>query len=146
MVYAFLQELLHVGIYKRSQGRYTRQVTFAAIVVAVLYGAWRLNVAMMGWSAGAAWYAWLAREEWRYGIPALLVLLGAWAAFRLVNVPDFADFLIAVEAEMAKVSWPSRSELIRSCVVVLVTIFLLAAVLFAFDFIWGVAFRRLGVL
>ena len=31
-----------------------------------------------------------------------------------MNMPRFADFLIAVEAEMNKVSWPSKAELIRS--------------------------------
>ena len=44
------------------------------------------------------------------------------ACFRLVNLPKFADFLIAVEAEMNKVSWPTRTELFRSSVVVIVTI------------------------
>jgi len=40
------------------------------------------------------------------------------------------DFLIAVEAEMNKVSWPSRAELVRSAAVVIFVIFLLATVLF----------------
>jgi len=63
-----------------------------------------------------------------------------------VNVPGFADFLIAVEAEMNKVSWPTRAELYRSSVVVLVTIFVLAMVLFVFDFFWGWVFKILGIL
>ena len=42
---------------------------------------------------------------------------------------QFADFLIAVEAEMAKVSWPTRSELIHSSLVVIITIIGLAAML-----------------
>jgi preprotein translocase subunit SecE len=63
-----------------------------------------------------------------------------------VNVPGFADFLIAVEAEMNKVSWPTRTELYRSSVVVLVTIFVLAVVLFVFDFFWGWVFKILGIL
>ena len=37
---------------------------------------------------------------------------------------QFADFLIAVEAEMTKVSWPSRGELVRSSIVVILVIFL----------------------
>ena len=44
----------------------------------------------------------------------VLASLGLWVAFRLVNMPAFADFLIAVEAEMNKVSWPTRGELFRS--------------------------------
>ena len=34
----------------------------------------------------------------------------------VVNLPVFADFLIAVEAEMNKVSWPTRGELFRGSV------------------------------
>jgi len=63
-----------------------------------------------------------------------------------VNVPQFADFLIAVEAEMAKVSWPTRTEVYRSSAVVLVMIFSLAVVLFVFDFLWSQLFQWIGVL
>jgi preprotein translocase subunit SecE len=61
--------------------------------------------------------------------------LGGWAAFRIVNIPRFADFLISVEAEMNKVSWPNRNELWRASVVVIVVIFLLTAILFGYDFV-----------
>ena len=61
-------------------------------------------------------------------------------------MPRFADFLIAVEAEMAKVSWPTRGELFRSSLVVLFTIFALAAVLSVFDVLWNWLFRGLGIL
>ena len=37
----------------------------------------------------------------------MLLAAGLWASYRLVNVPAVADFLIAVEAEMNKVSWPT---------------------------------------
>jgi preprotein translocase subunit SecE len=71
----------------------------------------------------------------QYIVPALLVAFGAWLAFRIVNFPRFADFLISVEAEMNKVSWPSRGELFRASMVVLVVIFLLTAILLAYDLI-----------
>ena len=45
---AFLQELIHTGIYKRSQGRITRQVTFAAVAVALAMGSWRLSLELEG--------------------------------------------------------------------------------------------------
>jgi preprotein translocase subunit SecE len=72
--------------------------------------------------------------------------MGLWTGYRVVNVPIFADFLIAVEAEMRKVSWPSWPELYRGSIVVLVTIFALAAVLFLFDFLWKIIFTALGTL
>ncbi len=132
---AFFQELISTTIYKRTQGRITRQVTFAAIAISLAVGLWELSRAMMQWE-----------PLYRYGIPGGLMVIVVWAAYRLVNVPAFADFLIAVEAEMNKVSWPSRSELIRASIVVLVTIFVLAAILWGFDLFWDWFFRVIHVL
>ena len=66
------------------------------------------------------------------------------AGFRLVNMPPFADFLISVEAEMNKVSWPTRASCFAASLVVIVVIFLLAAILFAYDLVLEV--RCLSVL
>lgn len=126
------RELVNLGLYKRSQGRIARQVTFGAVVAALAFGAWQLSEYLVDTNAGM-----------RFGLPGLVLLLGLWFAYRVVNVPRFADFLISVEAEMAKVSWPSRSELIRSSIVVLVTIIALAAILAIYDAFWGVLLRML---
>ena len=69
-------------------------------------------------------------------MPGLLVLLGWWVCYRVVNVPSFADFLIAVEAEMNKVSWPSRAELFRASLVVLVVIITMVVLLYGIDILW----------
>ncbi len=132
---AFLRELGQTGIYKRSQGRITRQITFAAIALTIVIGCWRLSETMDLWAAGL-----------RFGIPAFLLAAGLWTAYRAVNFPGFADFLIAVEAEMNKVSWPTRSELSRASLVVLITIFVLATVLTVFDLFWSGVFRTLGII
>jgi preprotein translocase subunit SecE len=144
---AFFQELMHVGIYKRSQGRITRQVTFFALAIAVALGAWRLSAALTGtWENVLDWLhlsglAWLF-TGFDYWFPALLGAAGLWISYRMVNLPSFADFLIAVEAEMNKVSWPSRSELFRASLVVLFTIFALAGTLWLFDMIWRIFFSQ----
>ena len=135
-MYVFFQELFQTGIYKRNQGRIARQVTFFVVLVVVAAGVFRLSQTMSGYWGHAI----------GYGVPCVLAFIGAWMAYRLVNVPIFADFLIAVEAEMNKVSWPTRTELYRGAVVVLVTIFALAVVLFFFDFVWNFIFKELGVL
>ncbi len=129
---AFFQELLHVGLYKRSQGRITRQVTWAAIALTAFLGLWRLSLTLKvtSWAKGLNEYG------FNYWLPGVLLVAGLWIAYRMVNLPAFADFLIAVEAEMNKVSWPSRTELFRASMVVLFTIFFLAAVLFGFDSFW----------
>ncbi|MFC1597781.1 preprotein translocase subunit SecE [Planctomycetota bacterium] len=159
MVSAFFQELFHVGLYKRTQGRITRQVTFSAVAVVVMAGLWRLHATLgtglVNWPGNWMDYWNLTRNEtleatlrhgMHHGLPFALLLFGLWAAYRLVNVPGFADFLIAVEAEMNKVSWPTRGELYRSSIVVLVTIFALAAILFVFDFFWQTFFTWLQIL
>ncbi len=69
-------------------------------------------------------------------LPLLLVLALVWLCWRIVNLPTFADFLIATEAEMNKVSWTSTKRLKQDTVVVLVTVILLAMFLFVIDIIW----------
>ncbi|MEX0679570.1 MAG: preprotein translocase subunit SecE [Pirellulales bacterium] len=121
----FVREFFQLGIYKRSQGRIARQITFGALAVGVLLAAWRVSV--YGTSSG---------HVMQFAVPGVLALVGTWVAFRVVNLPSFADFLIAVEAEMNKVSWPTRMELWRSSLVVILLILFLAAVLFGYDVFW----------
>ena len=271
---AFFQELLRVGVYKRSQGRIARQATFAALVVAVALGLWRLNTILQAYDPsvvakpamvtctskggvvgadaqlvltapavgasnkegdadkkgsaekkdkdaekvaeakvtialhsgdelikvaeainaviaktgvvasvsedqkdrvltiatkanGASQFLKVEVPEpalqvaglvdgvargcnelnlgLQFVVPGLLFLLTLWVTFRVVNVPAFADFLIAVEAEMNKVSWPTWHELSRASMIVLILIFALAAVLLGFDTIWALIFHVLGI-
>ncbi len=127
---------LHTGLYKRSQGRVVRQVTFAALAVTFILGCWELQ----------SYLSTFRSNLMEFVIPGGILLLGLWVSFRLVNMPRFADFLIAVEAEMNKVSWPSRPELIRASIVVIFVIFFLAALLFSYDVIWKLFFTWIGVL
>jgi len=131
-VNAFLQGLVSTDIYKRSQGRIARQVTWGALALTIAMGCYRLTWMLIGLGTEA-----------RFGIPMVLLLAGLWIAYRLVNLPSFADFLIAVEAEMNKVSWPTRHELIRASLVVLLTMGLLTLALYVFDIVWWVLFVRI---
>lgn len=83
---------------------------------------------------------------YQYGVPSLLFALGALGIFLLVNRPRFADFLIATEGEMKKVSWSSKAELIGSTAVVIVTVLILAVLIYAADLVWTVVFKTIGVL
>ena len=69
-------------------------------------------------------------------MPIVMGLLLLWVAWRVVNIPTFADFLIATEAEMNKVSWTNRRRLVQDTIVVLVTVFLFTSFLFVVDVIW----------
>ena len=138
---SFLQDLFNFGVYKRNQGRIIRQVTFAALAVTLLLGSWQLWAFMSNPS----------KDSWLYGtgidyiLPGAILLIGLWISYRVVNYPQFADFLIAVEAEMNKVSWPSKTELIRSSLVVIFMMFFLALTLFGFDLVWRTLFQVIGV-
>ncbi len=68
----------------------------------------------------------------RYTLGLLLLpLLALWFAWRINNLPSFADFQIATEAEMNKVSWTTKKRLYQDTVVVLITVFMMAVYLFA---------------
>ncbi len=136
---AFFQELVHTGVYKKSQGKITRQVTFAAFAIVVALGLWRLSLTLGTWE--------LAEDMpgIEFWLPGALLVVGLWIPYRTVNVPGVADFLIAVEAEINKVSWPTRGELVRASLVVLFTIFSLALILVVFDTLWRILFTFLGI-
>ena len=136
---SFWGELFRLGAYKKRQGRTARQVTFATMALIVLVGSYRFNI----------WLRAIFQESvspsMRVGVVWAMVAIGLFLSYRLVNYSRFADFLIAVEAEMSKVSWPSRQELIRSSIVVIATMFILAAVLFAYDIVLTWLFQTIGV-
>jgi preprotein translocase SecE subunit len=74
----------------------------------------------------------------QYTVPLLVLAAGIWLAWRVVNLPVFADFLIATEAEINKVSWTTRKRLAQDTIVVLVTVVLMAGFLFTTDVVWKV--------
>jgi preprotein translocase subunit SecE len=143
---SLLSEIFHAGLYKPSQGRITRQVTCLVLWGAFLLAAYstyeffRFSALQKALPESLYW-------TMRYALPVVMATAGVWASYRLVNYARFADFLIAVEAEMNKVSWPSKTELIRSALVVIFVIFFLAIVLFGYDLLWKFLFREvLGIL
>ncbi len=121
-----MRDWFSASMYKRSQGRIARHVTFGALAVVFAYGAWSLDRFLLSQMGTAA----------AFGCAVAFLAIGCWIAFRLVNMPRFADFLISVEAEMNKVSWPTRTELLRSSIVVILMIFGLASLLFIYDVLW----------
>ncbi|MEM6980391.1 MAG: preprotein translocase subunit SecE [Planctomycetota bacterium] len=130
-------ELFQSNFFKPTQGLIVRRLTALAIAVIVGLGCWRLASFLPGVIDN--------RTVAGVAIPGALLLGGLWFAFRIVNWPRFAEFLIAVEAEMNKVTWPSKDELVRASIVVMFTIFFLAITLFAFDVIWQFIFNVVGV-
>jgi preprotein translocase subunit SecE len=135
-------EMVSTGSYKPNQGRIVRQVTLLAMWLVVGLGNWSLYNTLTAALSGDEGNG----DTIAVVVPAVLTLAGFWIAYRLVQWATFADFLIAVEAEMKKVSWPSQSEVKRASIVVMVTIGLMAVMLFAYDAGWQTLFNSLWLL
>ena len=141
----FWSGLLRFGLYKPNQGRIVRQVSFVFAVILALLSCYQV--------AGMEIWEWLlaavgGESLGKSALWVMLVSLGSlavWVCFRVINYPKFADFLIAVEAEMNKVSWPGRQELWRASLVVMFVIFAMAAMLYLYDLVWIFIFERIGI-
>ena len=148
------QGWFHAFHYKRTQGIRMRRYTLIGILIVGWTGAWTLHQ-----------HESLGRGDWvinlpftglklvpltaiEYSAPVLLAVATFWVAWRAVNMPVFADFLVATEAEMNKVSWSNRKRLVQDTIVVLATVFLLTTFLFAVDWFWGtvLSWKPIGVL
>jgi preprotein translocase subunit SecE len=132
---SFLANLIRADMFKPMQGWYARLYTAIGLGVVVAAGAYRIYEASLEY-----------KVEWRFGIPALFAAILGWVVFRIVHFPPFAEFLIATEAEMNKVSWTSKDDLIRATSVVLITVVLMAVYLFVVDTLWTFILKLIGVL
>ncbi|RMF44257.1 MAG: preprotein translocase subunit SecE [Planctomycetota bacterium] len=134
-----LHELFTSGLYKRNQGRMVRQITCLTIWVFVAAAVWRFHdVFLSNWMGDS-------NRALSYLVAVALGAAGFWFGYRLVNWPKFADFLISVEAELNKVSWPTQKELVRASIVVIFTILFLSLILFLYDALWKFVFGWLGI-
>jgi len=140
----FLQEMTRGEIYKRTQGKLTRQLTCIAIWLAAALLAYRVYYARSvfafvdQWVAGSSTYV-------GYAVPVVVLAVGLWLGYRIVNYAPFADFLIAVEAEMSKVSWPTQQQLVRASAVVIILILGLTVIVFVYDLMLNYLLWWLGV-
>jgi len=134
-----IKELFSVRFYKRSQGRLVRLLTMIAVIVLFVSGAYKFT--LIGFASGP-----LHNMGVHWLVAGVIVCVGWWCAFRLIHFPVFADFLISVEAEMFKVSWPSNAEVYSSTMVVLAMFLILSALIYSFDLVWVVVFRFLRVI
>lgn len=130
---SLLSEMFQFGLYKANQGRVVRQVTFVAIAILAVLVAYELSVSGFASGSGKFW------------LGTIVSLAGVWFAYRVVNYAKFADFLISVQAELNKVTWPSREQLWRAAAVVIFVIFSMALFLYLFDIIWTFLFQLLGI-
>ena len=76
-------------------------------------------------------------------VPAGLFLLLAFLIYWLVNKPSIADFMIAAEGEMKKVSWSSKQEITVSTFIVIIVVLIMATLLGTTDFAFRLFFSWL---
>jgi preprotein translocase subunit SecE len=107
-------------IYKPNQGKYTRLGSAFGFGIVVVLGCLLLYQKLEGADSGL-WVATMVPV----GISAGFALLIFW----LSSKPLVADFLIAAESEMKKVSWSTRKEIAVSTFVVIVLVVILAILL-----------------
>jgi preprotein translocase subunit SecE len=124
-------------IYKRGQGKYTRLCSaFGAAIIAGL-GCLQLYKKLDATDLGL----WVKTM-----VPAVLFVALGLLIFWLVNKPSVADFMVAAEGEMKKVSWSSKKEIAVSTFVVIVVVILMAVLLGVTDLSFKLFFSEvLGI-
>ena len=110
-------------IYKRGQGYYTRLITALTSFAIVAIGCYVLFTKL-----GAFGNPWV-----EIFTPVVVCAILTFLIFLVVNKPKIADFMIAAEGEIKKVSWASRAEIMASTVVVIGVVILMATLLFLAD-------------
>lgn len=148
---SFLAALFQARIFKASQGRIVRQVTFLILAIVFVVCAWRLNsVVLINLAEGQSFLGMTLTASMvnaiQWGIPTLIAALGLWISYAIVNWPPFANFLISVEAEMDKVSWATLDYLRRATVVVLMVMIIIGTYLFVWDIVWQQVFTLIRFL
>jgi preprotein translocase subunit SecE len=126
---------MKLDIYKKGQGKYTRLGTAFGIGVVVALGCLRLYDML---EPGVPWVnlsrratLWVATM-----VPAGLFVVLSIVVFWLINKPSVADFMIAAEGEIKKVSWSSRKEIAVSTFIVVVVVVVMAVLLGTTDLVF----------
>jgi preprotein translocase subunit SecE len=128
------------NIYKRGQGKYTRLWSAFAVAIIAGLGCLRLYTKLEAASLGLSTKTtlWIATM-----VPFGLFVIMALVIYWLVNKPSVADFMVAAEGEMKKVSWSSRQEIYVSTFVVIVVVIIMALLLGATDISFSALFNWL---
>ena len=129
------------GVYKRGQGYYTRLFTALGCGIIAAIGCWRLYEKLGGLDTSANTKIWIQTF-----VPVGLFVFLAILIFLMVNKPKVADFMIAAEGEMKKVSWSSKKEIAVSTFIVIMVVVVMSILLLFTDFFFQFFFRAINLL
>lgn len=159
-----MKELVSTNNYKSSQGRVARRMTFIGLSLVFIWGGFSLynahyfapapvevvvtenaveptEVTAEDAAPAEQKTEIVNKPDVGSAVAGLLVaVLGVWASFRVINFPPFADFLVSVEAEMSKVSWPSKRDLFANTKLVLIFMALFTVLIYVYDLIFKTIF------
>lgn len=117
---------MSLTIYKRGQGYHTRLWSALSAFLLVAIGCYRLHLKLY------------SPDKFLIciGIPVAICAGLAFLIYWLVNKPNIADFLIAAEGEVKKVSWANRRELVASTTIVIGVVLCMGFMLVGVDFVF----------
>ena len=131
----------HLKWYQPGQGTASRRAALGLLGAMAMYGAFQCYDTFSetwDWWTRPIGTVGLVDFTLRWGMVAcagvFVVLFGA-VYLGVVNQPKLATFLIEVEGELKKVSWPARHEYWGTSVVVLVTVTILSVYLVVADIV-----------
>jgi len=122
--------------YKKTQGRPTRQIALCVVIASL---SWLLISAAALFVRRQVGIGWLSICVGVIGVAGVI-------SVAILNRPRWADFLISVQAEIDKVTWPSKAEVHKHTLVVLILLVSMSVIVFAFDIIWQWVFKTIGFL
>jgi preprotein translocase SecE subunit len=118
--------------YKPNQGRRVRLTATATVAAVAALAAMEVYIGLVGFGINV-----------RLAVPIVVLVAIVVGGVYALNLPVLAEFLIEAESEFAKVSWPSRQQVLGSTGTVLVLVLILAIYLVGMDMVVDLFLRRL---
>jgi preprotein translocase SecE subunit len=126
------------NFYRPEEGHRSRAIGGLSLAALMVYGAFSFFEWLPAdWKAPLPKIGDLLSEDFRLSVGSIMsVLLGVGfliGIYKLINFPRFVDFLVETEAELKKVSWASRRQVITESIVVVATVLILGVYIFLID-------------
>ena len=120
---------------------------FALLTACIAIGAGTLVLTGVGWLWGQMERLDSdSRLYYQSSMAVLVIAVFGGLLFWLLNKANIVDFMIATEAEMKKVNWPSKKQVVNLTWVVICGTILVATLLFVIDVAFGYLFLKVRVL